>query len=467
MTAGAQIQVPEQTLTRGGVISGRVYDASTNAAIPGKTVGVSAFSCRVTFTTTDYDGRYAAAGLPFAPHRLLESESGSWHGGQSHAGNTTPVTVTSAVTVPNIDFSIAQRKKRILYVKYQLPNGNPVANMSGALQQLNGWQISGSGSSVSAAGVQFFSDIPMSEAGPVKLRVFASATHPAEYYNGKATFDAADPITLTGATTFVTMTLSGSTGVAVTGFFVDQDTGEPLSPRIDSASGAVLSDVGGYVTDADYSFVSSLQFDASGQFVSGLLRPGAYRFVAFTSGPQARHASREITVTVGGVPVSTTIPLQSGGVISGRITISGTNHEVESMEITLLDVNDQPVSGPAFYGVFNLPVDGGTYRFGVLPPGVYRLRFEERQLAMMPDCRITSVLPRTYFERTVPRGVLSAAQASRDIVVRAGEVVTANMAVPIAPFVPTPLPSATPAGVRPTATPAARDTRLFLPLTRR
>jgi hypothetical protein len=472
ITAGAQVQVPVQTLARGGVITGRIYDALTNATITGRLIEISAFSCRYSATSTDSLGRYVLTGLPLAPHRMYERGNSSFYNGKTTLDAADFITVTSAVTIPDIDFPIttnALQTSKALRVKYQSPNGDSVADVYGALYRPDGRQVPTSSTSDSSQGTQDFYDIPSNESGPFKLRIFGSPTRLSQYFNGKSTFAAADPIMLTGAQTYITMTLAELGGATISGVVVDQDTGEVIRSISSLGEGPNMA-VSGLVFDSDGSLEGSLTMLPTGEFVTNALLPGTYRLQVSTSGILAQHVPRAVTITIGSQPISRTIQLQRGGTIAGRVTVSGTNHGVESPIVSLFYADGRPYVTPVHVGYWPEPTSrDGRYRFATLPPGFYRVRVNEHQLQMMPDCRTTAVLPPTFFERTVPAAALSAGQSTFDIVVRAGEVTTADIAMPVVPFVtvkpsPTANPTAPPAA---TATQPARATRLFLPLTRR
>ncbi len=214
------------------------------------------------------------------------------------------------------------------------------------------------------------------DAGPYKVQFSdcAGTNYLSQYYNGKDSFQSADPVSVaTGATTSgidAKMAQGGKISGTVT------DTASPGNPLSNICVGAYqIGASGGFG-----GFYGFAQTDASGHYtITGLhsggygvgfsdCSTGAYVGQYYNNKPDYSSADR-VAVTQGQTAANINARLQKAGKISGKVT-----DKVSGDGLPNQCVVAQPTSGSGSGGYTQTDTDG-TYTISGLAPGTYKVQF--------------------------------------------------------------------------------------------
>jgi hypothetical protein len=451
VSAGQSLTGIDTVLARSGVVTGRMTDPSgAPVAINDQAIYLQS-PCWLEIVRTR-NGEYIASGLPAVPHTVWLSSNATFETqyfrGQPSAALATPVSVSSAITTANIDFSLQPLRK--VLVRFRAPNGDPLNVSSADLLDEQGNRVASS--NVNSGSEREFYGI-RSNSARFTLIALGPPGYPVQYFGGKLSLASADFFTLpsVGLKT-IDMTLTASSSVTLTGSLLDAATGQAL-PINSGGSGARLN-VSALLYRDGYAPVSSAVVGDDAQYAFPGLTPGDYTLQVYVSGGEGWVPHRSVTVTIGAQPVTRDVSIERGGYISGRVMVSGTTQGVIRPRLSVFDSAGRDISRDVPFDTYIQTNIYGQYRIGPLPAGVYQVRYKRQPLYMMPDCRVPFEFPDAVLEPTLIRAQRA---TQRDITVAAGMTTTAQFAVSLA----TPQPGST----QPTPGPQSR--RLFLPLTRR
>jgi 5-hydroxyisourate hydrolase-like protein (transthyretin family) len=369
-------------LARWSHITGRVTDASTGD--PLASVDVSAYASDATGwnyagdTYTDTLGNYDLGGLAPGAYALRFSDpqniqAPQYYNGKTTRGSADQVTVGAGVVVPGIDAALTAGSHISGHVT-DAATGNPISGeeIAATAYILDGssW-TAGNSAVVDAAGDY---DIAGLAAGTYTVG-FSSISYADQYYNGKATQDAADRVTLGTGAVRSGINAALVTYSHITGHVTDAATGKPV--------GADTVRVFAYVRNGSvWDLANDTRADSAGNYDLGALGAGTYT-VGFSSGGQGSYADQyysgktvkgsadPVQVATSSITSGIDAALVAGAHITGRVTDATTGNPTV-MGYATAYIRD----GSAWDEANSTRTDAtGYYDIGGLATGVYHVGF--------------------------------------------------------------------------------------------
>lgn len=277
VTAGSVTQGIEIGLARGGLISGRLTDASTGAAVPDSGVYVyTADGLFVTDAPADGAGHFVTPnGLPSGLYYVGTVNSAGYvdelyddlpcPGTSCPRTGGTPVTVTRGATTASIDFALT-RGGRVAGTVTDAATGSPLRSvwvdvygesgvaLANALTSSSGQYLTGTGLPAGSFRVKTSNGLGYVD------RLYADITCPGNRSDPSqfgCALSSGTPVAVSVPNTTTGINFALGLGGRIAGTITRSDTGEPLlSSRVDvfggtgTPMGVGLAGAGGYRTDA-------------------------------------------------------------------------------------------------------------------------------------------------------------------------------------------------------------------------
>ena len=358
----------------GGSITGVVTDALSGA--PASSVDVSLYDASGALTTsgsTDAAGRYAISGLATGDYRVdFTAAGGLAYDEQFYNTKTTlvsanPVTVTAGQT--SADVNAAMQGGGV--VRGTVTDAKAHAGVGGVyvyLYDLSGGYVDRG--ITDASGHYVLGGIAAGAYDVAFYDPSATGGYLEQFYNGKATLAAADPISVAEGHQTTGVDAALEAGAEITGTVADASTHAPVS-------GVLIE-----VYDANQVATAQAQTDSSGHYTALGLPGGTYRVGFFTgagrtnsyvtqfyNGKSSLAAADGLTVTPGQTVQNVDASMTSSGQITGTVTDASTAAGVAGAAVTVFDAVSQTFIGSAQTDA------GGHYTVGRLSTGNYKVSF--------------------------------------------------------------------------------------------
>jgi len=375
---------PAQSMAAGGIAGTVTYSGGYPASGAGVTVvsDGSSGATQIHTTSAASDGSYAFGGLSAGSYTVCFSPSGvgggtRFYNNVSSVSSATPVTVSDGSTTSGINASFPYGAQVSGFVKDQ--TGTPMAGVHVSVREPP------CSSFYPAPDVEVSSGTTRSDGGYVagylpvgtyKVEFTSPDTSYApQYYDGKSTDGAADPVSITSTTQDFQI--------------------NPVMQRANSISGTVRDVSGsgvGQVTVTLYteaagggpgSYVTNTTSTADGRYSFTAVSPGSYvvKFWTLPGGTveyptqyynQTADPARATPIVLGSgsAVMHVDAMLQNGGTVTGKVTTSS-GSPIAGAEV---DIVDQPGDDLEPVGYARTNPDG-TYSVHGLPPGDWYVEF--------------------------------------------------------------------------------------------
>jgi 5-hydroxyisourate hydrolase-like protein (transthyretin family) len=380
VTPGIDIMLDELIF---GSISGTITDSSGNPL-----AGIEVTLFRNTQegywdqfgTTTDGTGSYRYENTEVGSYRLKFVDPTETHATEYHANAYTlesaldvEVTVGNE-TVVNEILSDAASISGTVINSLSAPISGIWVNLSRA-SGVEGQREYLSSRNTAADGTYSFGGLP----GGTFFVEFAdynpSVTYAREYYNGKPTSDAADPVIVSEGQDVVGIDASLDLVGQISGTVTAEAGGSPI--QFVSVVAYRLNEVSG-----NWDYASAASTNASGTYLMAGLTPGTYRaqFTDLSGNFLSEFYNDKPTVLLGdnifvssGNTTSIVTSLATASRIEGRVTQEGSGTPLANISVTAYREN----SPNSFQVVFSAITDpDGYYSVGGLAAGTYRISFD-------------------------------------------------------------------------------------------
>jgi hypothetical protein len=324
-------------LHAGGQIAGRVTSAATHGALSeievcADTIGEEFFgNC----AKTNANGEYTIIGLATGRYEVeffSISEGGGYisqvYNGKSLYTEATSVSVTAPNTTAGIDAELlpASEGGKIAGVVTGPADGPLTQSV-----EVCAYEIDGSGygcTSTGAGGAYTVSNLPSGEYGVEFYAGFEAGNYVTQYYQDKASYEEATPESV----------LEGGTTTLMN---VEMQIGGQITGKVTAASGgAALENVEACANEvgASEEFGSCGRTNSKGEYTISTLPTGKY-LVEFTVGDsenyvdQSYNGGAQVSVTQGLQTTGINSALQTGGVISGKVTDASSHAGITGVEV--------------------------------------------------------------------------------------------------------------------------------------
>ena len=369
VTAGHQTSGVDAALVALTEVSGTVTDAASHSPLQGVQVTFSsAGTGTVTSATTDAQGHYALSGLPAGSYIALftppdaSRDVTEYYNGVAEPEQANPIAIASGSPVTGID--------EALPAGAQL-SGTVTDAVTGAA--LNGVTVDlydsagdyADSASTDSTGSYTFTGLPP---GAYKLDFDGSGVgdYPLAYYNGKATLDDADTVSVPAA-------------AAVSGIDAALQHGGQIRGTVTGAPGAALSGVVVTAYDSDGDAAATATTDASGAYDITGLASGTYDvgfdpsaagnyLPQYYSGAASLNGAQPVAVTTAQTASGIDAVLQTGGQITGTVTEAGSGTPVSGEVVSITDAANER-------GASATTGANGAYTVGGLSAGTYHVCF--------------------------------------------------------------------------------------------
>jgi Carboxypeptidase regulatory-like domain len=290
LTAADPVEVTEGATTAGvdaalvaapGQISGSVTDASTHAGLQKVTVTVyDSAGLAVATATSAADGTYALSDVPPGAYEVGFSGAGyvaQFYNGKSSLAVADPVSVAAGATTAGIDAALTASPG-------QISGSVTDASTHAGIEDVVVYAYDANGNLFSSASTAADGTYALAGLPPGLYRLgFASDGYLPQFYGGRASLAAADPVPVTaGATT------AGIDAALVTA------TGQISGTATDASTAKPIEKIEVTVYDATGHPVNSACTRSDGTYTLSGLAPGSYR-VGFNDNCGARIMSRSST----------------------------------------------------------------------------------------------------------------------------------------------------------------------------
>jgi len=277
---------------------------------------------------TNQNGVYTVNGLPTGSYKIFFSGVGyfsEWYNNKASQDAADPVSVTA----PNLTSGIDAFLEPSGSISGAVKNGQGVGIGNVNVQVFDTKGYFASSTMTGSNGAYTVSSLAT---GSYKVRFNAPSGYRSEWYNNKATQDAADPVAVT-----VPKTTSGINAVL--------GPGGSISGIVKNEQGDSIANVDVAINDLAGRWVTGARTNASGGYTANGLAPGSYK--VFFSPPSGsgyssewydnkagQDAAHPVTVTVPNITSGIDAVLQQGGVITvispngGETWEKGSTHNI-------------------------------------------------------------------------------------------------------------------------------------------
>ena len=349
----------DAVLERSGGISGTVKNGQ---GVGIKNIWVGIFDANGYYlfgTPTNQDGNYTASGLATGNYKVcFNAVTGyrtEWYNNKATQADADLV----AVTVPNITSGIDAVLEPGGSISGTIKNGQGavIANVQVLVYGLNG--IWAAGVMTNQNGVYTVNGLPTDS-----YKIFFSGVgYYSEWYNNKASQDAADPVSVTAPN-------------LTSGIDAVLEQSGSISGTVKNGQGVGIGNVNVQVFDTSGYFASSTMSGSNGAYTVSSLAAGNYK-VCF-NGPSGyrtewydNRATQDladwVTVTVPNITSGIDAVLEPGGSISGTIK-NGQGAVIANVQVLVYGINGTWTAGA-------MTNQNGVYTVNGLPTGSYKIFF--------------------------------------------------------------------------------------------
>lgn len=339
VTAGSITSSINAALQEAGRITGTVTDATTKAAVANITVcteGGAVYRCALTASNGEYgighllSGSYeihfAAPGYGYG-YGVNRNYAGQYYNGKSTLEEATPVSVTEGSTSGGINAALTEGGK-IAGTVTSATTKSALSGASACVYSLAG-EYEGC-AETNTSGEYAVVGLP---SGEYKI-YFYDANYAEQYYNGRATFGEADPVTVTAGRTTSAINAALVAGGTISGRVENAASKAPL----EDVEVCVLTTTGGYTGYCGYS-------GSAGEYTIADIPAGEYKvefapdYYTSAFATQYYHAraslaeAEVVTVASGATTSGIDAELEELGKISGTVTSASTKAAVEGIEV--------------------------------------------------------------------------------------------------------------------------------------
>ncbi len=391
VTAGATTSAINAALAAGGQITGTVTDASTSAPVENVEVDLyDSTGAVVASAQTASDGTYTISGLATGTYKVgfvpTETYLPQFYNGKATLAAADPVSVTAGSPTTGINAALAAGGQ-ITGTVTDASTSAPVGNVEVDAYDSGGSLVASS--QTASDGTYTISGLPT---GSYHVGFVAGGNYVSQFYNGKATLAAADPVSVTAGSTTSSINAALATGGQITGTVTDASTSTPVAAVFVQAydSGGNLVGTGQTASDGTYT-ISGLP---TGSYHVGFVAGGNY-VSQFYNGKATLATADPVSVTAGSTTssINAALAVSGSGQISGTVTDASTSAPVENVEVEVYDSTGEVVSAvqTAPDGTYIVPgLATGTYKVGFVPTGNYLPQFYNGQ-AMLAAAEPVSV----------------------------------------------------------------------------
>ena len=250
-----------------GTISGTITDEQSGDPIAGVTIYVYTANYGYgAYAYTDQNGTFTTSALPPGDYKIQYNAPyqsaylSEWYNNKTSFNTADPVTLGTTDTTANASLA---KGARISGTVTADGTGTPIVNATVYVSQVDGYATVASGYT-DQNGIFTTSALPP---GDYKIQYNApyQSAYLSEWYNNKASYDTADPVTL--GTTDITANASLAKGARISGTVTAEDTGEPIS-----SGGSVYVYPKNVSSSAAYASIGQ-----DGTFTTSALPPGDYK----------------------------------------------------------------------------------------------------------------------------------------------------------------------------------------------
>jgi hypothetical protein len=394
VTAGATTAGINAAMVSGGQITGTVTSAAAGTAIAG--ICVQAYSgtgAVAAFTQTSASGAYTLNPLPTGAYSVgfLDCNGygyvAEYYNGKATLATGNSVTVTAGATTSGINAAIAA-EGRISGAVTDKTTQEVLAGFCVDVYDASG-NVTAS-ASTDATGAYTTPALP---SGSYRLSFFScdgSYTYPMQYYNGKATLSAADPVIVKNGATTAGVNAALVSGGQITGIVTDSVTHAPVAG------------ICALALDSNGNNVIMASTDATGAYTIPDLQTGPYRVEFYSqcgtmnyvtqyyNGKATLASADPVSVTVGSTISGIDAKMAHGGEITGTATDRTTGAAIWGLCVDAFDTNGNDVAA-------GYTDRTGAYTIYGAPPGAARVEFYSQPLAFSdPSCGGTNYLTQYY-----------------------------------------------------------------------
>ena len=369
VTAGLATPDIDAQLSTGGSINGHLSD-NLGKNIQGIAVDIYDLNqLYIASTSTNEAGNYSLGGLPDGSYKIYFAGSlqlnnrSEWYNDKNSFGAADSVAVTVGQITPNIDAQLTQGGILSGRVTDDLGAGLPdiivdIYDLSHSYIDYTYTDKQGNYS---------FGGLPE---GSYKIyfSVYQQNFFP-QWYNGKASFETADPVMVMG-------------GQPTTNIDARLTPGGSIRGRVTDNSGKNIQGITVDIYDLNHLYLASTTTGRAGHYsVAGL--PGGSYMIYFGSSTFQDYLSEwyndkisfetadPVTVTVGQTTSAVDVQLAVGGIIRGRVTDEPGNG-IQGIMVEIYDLNNLDIAA--------ISTDSaGFYSHRGLPEGSYKIYFKVSQ----------------------------------------------------------------------------------------
>lgn len=392
--AGATASRINAAMVNSGQITGTVGATANGTAIAG--ICVQAYSTTgavVASTQTNASGAYTLAPLPTGSYSVGFLDcNGYGYVAQYYNGRTTlsaadPVTVTNGTTKSGINAAMIA-EGRISGTVTDKTTDAALAGFCVDVYDSSGNDVASA--TTDSSGAYTTSGLP---GGSYRLSFFScggSYTYPMQYYNGKATLSAADPVTVTNGTTTTGINAELVMGGQITGVVTDSVTHAPVAGICTLAIDSNGNNVAQGSTGATGNYTIS-DLPTASYRVEFYSQCGTMNYVTqYYNGAATLAAADTVSVTIGSTTSGINASIVRGGEITGTATDTATNSPIWGLCVDAFDSNGNDVAA-------GYTDRTGAYTIYGAPPGATRVEFYSQPSSYSdPSCGGTKYVTQYY-----------------------------------------------------------------------
>ncbi len=383
VTTGATTPSIDAEMHPGGTIDGKVIDASSKDPLEGVNVCATPTSTRRSLfgdcDSTDATGEYSVARLPTGTYKVRFSTFpprgyvSGYYDGKETKGTADPVTVTAGAATHDVDAELHQGGK----IEGTVVDASTKSPLQGIDVCLRGKFESCVGTD--ATGKYAVAGLPTGSYKVAFSTSFPSHGYIGQYYDGKATREAAELVTVSEGVTVANIDAELQRGGTISGEVTDA-----VSEKVvDAVRACVYQAVNGEFegcdsTNADGEYAIEglrtgsykVKFSPGGEFGGPGLDPPNYNYVSqYYSDKATRDVAEPVSVTAGATTPNIDAAMHEGGQIEGRVVDALTKAPIQYTAACVYDPDEGEYSRCGYTDA------DGNYTIEGLATGSYKVRF--------------------------------------------------------------------------------------------
>ncbi len=362
----------KEAYAQSGSISGRVTSASEPDGVFDVGVYVyDEYGYYVTYGWTDEDGYYETWGdIPTGDYKVEFDPPWNsdyitqWYQGKGSSGEADTVSVTAGTTTGDIDAVLEEGGK----ISGRVTSASEPDGVAGVEVDVYDYDEYSWITSCHTDEDGYYQTRGVMPTGDYKVR-FSSGNYLSQWYRNKNSFDTADTVHVTA-------------GATTSGIDATLGVGGKIAGRVTSASEPDgVFDVGVYVYDEDWDYVTNCHTDEDGYYETrGVMPTGDYKvefdpyggdyLSQWYRGKDSFEVADTVSVTAGATTGGIDAILEEGGKISGRVTSASEPDGVFDVGVYVYDEDWDYVTN------CHTDEDGYYETRGVMPTGDYKVEFD-------------------------------------------------------------------------------------------